>query len=158
MSSDWSDTKLDIAVTFFYHPIFMIIATNPINLSTTKRNSTTEDTNLSLLFNQCLCILFIDSSFQQFSVTIIEKSPALLTLNNILSRSELEIWKFDYAAPYNNYLVWRNASSLQSWRKSQIKFQFGVLIFSPLVFFAAVQKLRSQENREWQVSRTVSLF
>ena len=25
MSSDWSDTMLDIAVTFFYHPIYMII-------------------------------------------------------------------------------------------------------------------------------------
>ena len=26
VSSDWSDTMLDIAVTFFYHPIYMIIA------------------------------------------------------------------------------------------------------------------------------------
>ena len=26
MSSDWSDTMLDIAVTFFYHPVYMIIA------------------------------------------------------------------------------------------------------------------------------------
>ena len=25
LSSDWSDTMLDIAVTFFYHPIYMII-------------------------------------------------------------------------------------------------------------------------------------
>ena len=25
VSSDWSDTMLDIAVTFFYHPIYMII-------------------------------------------------------------------------------------------------------------------------------------
>ena len=29
MSSDWSDTMLDIAVTFFCHPIYMIIGIHP---------------------------------------------------------------------------------------------------------------------------------
>ena len=30
VSSDWSDTMLDIAVTFFYHPIYMIIGRDEI--------------------------------------------------------------------------------------------------------------------------------
>ena len=32
VSSDWSDTMMDIAVTFFYHPIYMIIGWNSFEI------------------------------------------------------------------------------------------------------------------------------
>ena len=41
MSSDWSDTMVDIAVTFFYHPIYMIIGQ-----SLCRRKSSLEETEV----------------------------------------------------------------------------------------------------------------
>ena len=79
MSSDWSDTMLDIAVTFFYHPIYMILASEAtLNrrlvgalLKRTRKNNA--NLKLNLIFysgnvfgkkSQILFGLFVSELFQ----------------------------------------------------------------------------------------------
>ena len=46
VSSDWSDTMLDIAVTFFYHPIYMIIALGLVSALQKWASSLESDSSL----------------------------------------------------------------------------------------------------------------